>query len=269
MIRNRSTPFVDELNNFLPGQIEFTTEIEVNGTIPYLGMLLIRQPDGTVKIDWYQKPTACNRTLHFHSQHPLKQKIAVAYGMFHRELSLVDLEFTEKTITRIVNILRENSYSLNLIIMKQLRKFDAAQQARQNGPNCSSSSSFGGSVSSNGVSSSSSTFSSTFVSNVFCKLQHENKIVLLECGISMAGGSSSGTATVVISRPARDITTGCPPYVGSSGVLHSVGSFGVCFARIFCSNSYSRFLYDCPLAFDFLKMYFTNSYFFKRSLLPV
>lgn len=70
--------------------------MEVDGTIPYLDMLLIRQPDGTVKIDWYQKPTACNRTLNSHSQHPLKRKSAVAYGMFHRILSLVDDEFRKK-----------------------------------------------------------------------------------------------------------------------------------------------------------------------------
>lgn len=119
--------FVNELNNVLPGQIEFTSETEINGEIAYLDMLLLRQPDGCIKIDWYQKPTACNRTLNFYSEHPINQKRAVAYGMFHRVLSLVDDEFKKKSTDRIINILLENSYPIDLI-KKQLRKFNSIEK---------------------------------------------------------------------------------------------------------------------------------------------
>lgn len=100
-------------------------DIQACHMILELDMLLIRQTDGTVKNDWYQNPKACNRTLNFHSQHTLKQKTAVIYGMFHRILSLIDYEFKDKSISRIVNILRESSYPLD-IIMKQLRRFNAS-----------------------------------------------------------------------------------------------------------------------------------------------
>lgn len=118
--------FVSELNNFLPGKIEFTTEIENNGSLPFLDMLLVRQNDGHIKIDWYQKPTASNRTLNFHSQHPQKQKLAVAYGLFHRVLSLVDNEFINKNTTRIIDLLLENAYPYD-VIMKQFHKFNSVQ----------------------------------------------------------------------------------------------------------------------------------------------
>lgn len=119
--------FVNELNNVLPGKIEFDTEFEANGTISYLDMLILRQPNDSVKINWYQKPTACNRTLNFLSEHPIQQKEAVAYGMFHRVLSLVDNEFRKKSIERIFNILLENSYPI-CQITHQLHRFNATEK---------------------------------------------------------------------------------------------------------------------------------------------
>lgn len=100
----------------------FTIENEVDGKLPYLDLLLNKQENGTIKIDWYQKPTASNRILNFLSQHPLQQKESVAYGFFHRILTLVDDEFADKCTTKIINILKENGYPWK-IINKQLQRF--------------------------------------------------------------------------------------------------------------------------------------------------
>lgn len=77
-------PLVNELNNILPGKIKFTIEKEEEEKIPYLDMLISRKTDGSLSIDWYQKPTASNRVLNFLSQHPIHQKESVAFGLFSR-----------------------------------------------------------------------------------------------------------------------------------------------------------------------------------------
>ncbi|XP_055307708.1 uncharacterized protein LOC129571863 [Sitodiplosis mosellana] len=103
-------------------KIVFTVEKETNGTLPYLDLLIQRGDNNDIKVDWYQKPTAANRILNFQSQHPLKQKEAVAYGYFRRVLSIVDDEFKQKNIEKIISILRENAYPMR-VIKAQLNKF--------------------------------------------------------------------------------------------------------------------------------------------------
>lgn len=74
---------LSRLNEFMPSHLKFTYEEERNGSLPYLDMLLKRDENGAIGIDWYQKPTSADKVLHFFSEHP----------MFHRILSFVDKEF--------------------------------------------------------------------------------------------------------------------------------------------------------------------------------
>ncbi|XP_030752332.1 uncharacterized protein LOC115879578 [Sitophilus oryzae] len=55
-------------------KIQFTVECEKENSVPFLDTRLIRQDDGEIILDWYQKPTASGRYLNFFSNHPTSQK---------------------------------------------------------------------------------------------------------------------------------------------------------------------------------------------------
>lgn len=108
------------LNSFTDS-IKFTYETEVNGKLPYLDILFTRQEDGSIEMDWYQKPTSSERVLHFLSNHHPQQKENVIYNMFYRALSICSSSTRGNNIDRIVKILKTNAYPDGLI-KKQLNK---------------------------------------------------------------------------------------------------------------------------------------------------
>ena len=55
--------FLTSLNSFHP-QIKFTVEEEENGRISYLDTTIIRH-EKSLKVNWYQKPTASGRLINF------------------------------------------------------------------------------------------------------------------------------------------------------------------------------------------------------------
>ncbi|XP_072033394.1 uncharacterized protein [Amphiura filiformis] len=68
----------DHLNKTGPSSsIKFTNEQENQGKIPLLDTLIIRKPDGSVKLCIYRKSTHTDQYLQFTSQHPLHQKLGV------------------------------------------------------------------------------------------------------------------------------------------------------------------------------------------------
>lgn len=119
--KDRIQHVLDRLNNFMPTHLKFTYEIEANNKLPFLDMLLKRDFSGPISIDWYQKPTAANKVLHFLSEHPIQQKMNVAFNMFYRTLSFVDKEFHKSCVEKAKNILLCNKYPPKLI-NKQFNK---------------------------------------------------------------------------------------------------------------------------------------------------
>jgi len=69
--------------------IKFTHEEEKSGQIPFLDTLIIRKPDGSVKLLVYRKPTHTDQYLNFMSEHPLHQKMGVVRTLFDRMHSVV------------------------------------------------------------------------------------------------------------------------------------------------------------------------------------
>ena len=60
---------LDHLNSIRP-TIKFTIELEKDGTLPFLDVLLQREEDGNLDIMVYRKPTHTDQYLRFQSHHP-------------------------------------------------------------------------------------------------------------------------------------------------------------------------------------------------------
>ena len=57
--------------------IKFTLEVEENGRISFLDVLVIRLFDGSIKTVLYKKPTHTDRYLNFRSCYSISQKCGV------------------------------------------------------------------------------------------------------------------------------------------------------------------------------------------------
>lgn len=97
------------LNSF-HSRLKFTVEVENDSMIPYLDVKIIRNPDGTISTDWYQKCISSNRILNYYSQHPHSQKLNTASNFVSRVLSLSSEKFHKKNKLLITTILTENNY---------------------------------------------------------------------------------------------------------------------------------------------------------------
>ena len=95
-------------NNFDPN-LKFTYEIEINNSINFLDVSLIKH-DGNIITVWYLKSMSTNRTLNFYSNHPVSLKKNIVFNLIDRAILLSDKCFHNKNILRVKNILNENSY---------------------------------------------------------------------------------------------------------------------------------------------------------------
>ena len=87
----------DHLNQTDPSNsIKFTYEQEKDGSIPFLDTLIIRKPDGSVKLCIYRKKTHTDQYLQFSSHHPLHQKLGVIRTLLDRNDSIVTEEEDRK-----------------------------------------------------------------------------------------------------------------------------------------------------------------------------
>ena len=69
--------------NKLHSNLKFTREIENNGCLPFLDMLL-HNDNRLLSSSWFRKPTDTGLTLNFHSLAPMKYKRSVVIGFVHR-----------------------------------------------------------------------------------------------------------------------------------------------------------------------------------------
>ena len=80
----------EHLNKVDPtNSIKFTYEEEQDGAIPFLDTLIMRKPDGSVKLCIYRKKTHTDQYLQFSSHHPLHQKLGVIRTLLDRSESIV------------------------------------------------------------------------------------------------------------------------------------------------------------------------------------
>ena len=89
--------------------LKFTYEIENNNKINFLDVSLVKE-NGNIITDWYYKPMSSNRTLNYHSNHPLSLTKNIVFNLIDRAILLSDKRFHKRNISRVTEILIENSY---------------------------------------------------------------------------------------------------------------------------------------------------------------
>ena len=70
--------------NSIEESIQFTCEMESNGCLPFLDVLMLRQSDGSLRTSVYRKGTHTDRYLDYNSHHPLSHKKSVASTLINR-----------------------------------------------------------------------------------------------------------------------------------------------------------------------------------------
>ena len=107
------------------GSLKFTYECEQDGKIPFLDTLIVRKPDGSVKLLIYRKPTHTNQYLNFQSAHPLYHKLGVIRTLLDRNEKVVteepDRVIEESTIKSALKVCGYPEWSFNKV-KKQMSK---------------------------------------------------------------------------------------------------------------------------------------------------
>ena len=80
---SRVQQFLDHLNGVEPS-IQFTVEVESEGKLPFLDVLLQRDLDGSISMTVYRKASHIDCYLDFMSHHPLAHKLAVVKTLHSR-----------------------------------------------------------------------------------------------------------------------------------------------------------------------------------------
>jgi len=96
--------------------LSFTHEDENSeNSIAFLDVLLTRQENNTINLNWYNKPTNSWRYIHFHSNHPLEQKGNIIHNTIRKARAIANEEFHSENMTKIKNAFIKNGYPRNFI----------------------------------------------------------------------------------------------------------------------------------------------------------
>ncbi|BHF66556.1 hypothetical protein SprV_0200957700 [Sparganum proliferum] len=75
--------YAEELNSIIP-DLQFTMEEEVGDKLPFLDVLVCRQPNGELATSIYRKPTNTLQMLSYNSNHPLQHKRSCVRTLYRR-----------------------------------------------------------------------------------------------------------------------------------------------------------------------------------------
>ncbi|XP_071639978.1 uncharacterized protein [Temnothorax longispinosus] len=104
---------LDAFNNYHP-RLKFTHELEVNGAIPFLDTLIIKNGNRLLT-NWHRKPTFSGRYVNYFSNHPLKYKYNTITSLVDHAILLSDKQFHNSNIKIVKDILRNNCFPEELI----------------------------------------------------------------------------------------------------------------------------------------------------------
>ena len=102
--------FHQHLNQVTP-HIQFTVEIETDGCLPFLDVLLCHQENRSIQTSVYLKPTHTNKYLDVSSHHPLAHKSSLVRTLCTRAKSLSSSqEYLSKEMSYVRSVLSQNGY---------------------------------------------------------------------------------------------------------------------------------------------------------------
>jgi len=104
---------LDIFNNYHP-RLKFTYESEVNDSLNFLDVSVIRTNDKLIT-NWFRKSTFSGRYINFHSNHPQIYKLNAISNLVDRAILLSDKRFHEANLNIVKNILINNGYPVKLI----------------------------------------------------------------------------------------------------------------------------------------------------------
>ena len=91
--------------------IKFTSEQEEDGHLAFLDTCISRNPDGSLDISIYRKPTHTDQYLHFDSHHPVAHKLSVIRTLVHRaDIAVTNTQEREKEVKHICTALGRCGY---------------------------------------------------------------------------------------------------------------------------------------------------------------
>ena len=113
--RDTLEEFVAHLNS-IHGNIKFIMEVEKDGKLPFLDVLVMRKQDGTLGHTVYRKPTHTNRYLSAFSHHHPAQIRSVAYTLATRSRRIADADNLQNELDTLRDALMSNGYSNKTVI---------------------------------------------------------------------------------------------------------------------------------------------------------
>ena len=100
--------------NLIDNNIQFSVELEVNESLPFLDIRIHRDICG-FRFSWYHKPSWTGSLLHYNSFVPLTWKIGLMKGFKSRILRICSPEYLTSAIHELTDVFSSNGYPLNLI----------------------------------------------------------------------------------------------------------------------------------------------------------
>ena len=104
---------INKLLNIFNGAhhlIKFTMESESNQTLPFLDVLLVKRPDGSLQRSVYRKPTWTGQYINFNSFVPLIYKRNLIRCLAYRARRICTHDTIENELVELHNILLKNGY---------------------------------------------------------------------------------------------------------------------------------------------------------------
>ena len=117
-----------ELENFLRhlnnqhDSIKFTMEVEKDGVLPFLDVLVTKKPNGKLGHGVYRKATHTDRYLHASSHHHPTQKAALISTLVHRAYSISDQISLPSEKRHLVTALANNGYHSDMVLKRTTKK---------------------------------------------------------------------------------------------------------------------------------------------------
>ncbi|XP_045460984.1 uncharacterized protein LOC123671279 [Harmonia axyridis] len=114
MLPEGSLATVLEHFNSYNTHLQFTAEEEVDNSIPFLDIRVIRMGE-VLRTDWYNKPSSSGRYLHYRSCHPQNMKLNLVTQMKTRVLRLTHPTFHSQCIVKLKKLFVMNGYPIKLL----------------------------------------------------------------------------------------------------------------------------------------------------------